>query len=214
MSADINETEINPIELAKALLKSVAAEQGWPCEGNRARVTKRFDLEIRQWDLGVVVLALRNWRKVEGVSDQDGREKILELARLLQKKQQDEEAKRRVEPEVIVKDDLALLNIVADRFVKQTGYRLDHQFGDERSNGVCDFSLEAGPRGTIIKGIAMKALTTRFHIEVPTSLAFDIYHWLRKLDWLDRYNQQPEEAVKSPPVFKVDASIQLVQQRQ
>jgi hypothetical protein len=117
----MNETQINPIELAKMLLKSVAAEQGWPYEGNRARITKRFDLEIKQWELGVVVVALRNWRKVEGVSDQDGREKILELARLLQKKQKDEEAKRRVEPEVIAKDDAALLNIVADRFVKLTG---------------------------------------------------------------------------------------------
>jgi hypothetical protein len=68
---------------------------------------------------------------------------------------------------------------------------------------VCDIGFEPAPKGTIIKGIEMKTLTTRFHIEVPTSLAVDIYYWLRKLDWLDRYNRQPEkpnETVATPRI--------------
>jgi hypothetical protein len=38
----MDEQKIDRTELARTLLKNVAAEQGWSCEANRARVRKRL----------------------------------------------------------------------------------------------------------------------------------------------------------------------------
>ena len=193
------EPQIDRIESARMLLHNVAAEQGWSEEGQRVRVSERFHLEIKCWTSGIVVACSgRNWRVLEGNSDQIQREKILELSRLLQHRQRQidqeaerkaQEAKRQAEHEQMRNSDRILMDVVADRFEKHTGCKLDSRVFGERT-GV-------GGEGTVVKHIAIDSLTAHFTIHVPSSVAIDVYEWLSRLDWLDRYNSKAQSSLPS-----------------